>query len=318
MRFSMAAREFSVWRFSFRLVFSLTLLYFILDRVNLASVVEKFDNFALWALFSALLCQFASNVAASIRWRTVMNFAHGSRQSHGFYLRSLFRACFINQCLPTIIGGDTLRVVELAKRNVPYREALGGVAIDRVSGFAGLMLLNLIMLPIAGNIFPPAMFWTVALTSAGSIVGVGIGIGIPLDRWLGGSQRVAGLLEMAAFARRVLFSFRGLVLQAALSLSVHILSILSIFILARNLGVQLPLSNFLLILPTVFLLATIPLSISGWGIRESSMVSLFAMAGADQSAILATSVCFGIISLVSTLPGLWFLIQGQHRADKLE
>ena len=317
MKFSMAARGSAVWRFSFRLAFSLALLYFILDRVNLASVTEKLGSFAPWALFSSLLCQFASNVTGSIRWRTVMNSAHGARQSHGFYLRSLFRASFINQCLPTIIGGDTLRVVDLAKRSVPYREALGGVAIDRVSGFAGLMLLNLIMLPIAGNIFPPAMFWTVTLTSAAAIVVVGIGLGMPLDRWLGGSRRLAGLLEMIVFARRVFFSFRGLTLQAALSLSVHILSILSIFILARNLGIQLPLSNFLLILPTVFLLATIPLSISGWGIRESSMVSLFAIAGADQSTILATSVCFGILSLASTLPGLWFLIRGQHRAAKL-
>lgn len=306
------ARAPVVWRFFFRLALSLALLYFALGQVDLASAADKFGSFTPTALLAALLSQFASNTAASARWQAVMMSARGPRQSTAFYFRSLFCACFVNQCLPTIIGGDTLRVVDLAGRGVPPRDALGGVFIDRVVGFSGLVLLTLIMLPVAGGLFPPAMSWTVAFLSIAALAAVGIGVWLPLERWQARLRLPDGLIESAAFARRVLFDFRSLALQSVLTLMVHILSALAFFFLARDLGVQIPLSGFLLILPSVFFLAAVPLSISGWGIRETSVVALFAFVGADRSAILAVSVCFGVISFIATLPGLWFLLRGRR------
>lgn len=310
----MNTRVPAVWRFLFRLALSVALLYFALGQVDLATAAEKFASFTPQMLIVALLSQFASNVTAAVRWQAVMRSASADtpRQSAAFYFRSLFRACFVNQCLPTIIGGDTLRIVDLAGRGVPPRDALGGVVIDRIVGFSGLVLLTLIMLPIAGGLFSPAISWTVALMSMAALVAIGSGVWMPLERWKGRVRMPEGLIEASAFARRVLFDFRSLAVQVILTLMVHVLSALSFFVLARDLGVQIPLSGFLLMLPSVFLLAAVPLSVSGWGIRETSVVALFALAGADRSAMLAASVGFGVISLVATLPGLWFLLRGRH------
>ena len=53
-----------------------------------------------------------------------------------------------------------------------------------------------------------------------------------------------------------------------------------------------------LILP-VMLIATIPVSIAGWGVRESAMVLAFSYAGLAESDGLIVSILFGIVNLAA-------------------
>jgi hypothetical protein len=48
----------------------------------------------------------------------------------------------------------------------------------------------------------------------------------------------------------------------------------------------------------------IPLSVSGWGIREGAAALAFPVFGATASQGLAASVAFGLVFLVTVLPGL--------------
>ena len=48
-----------------------------------------------------------------------------------------------------------------------------------------------------------------------------------------------------------------------------------------------------LVLP-VMLIATIPISIAGWGLRESAMVLAFSFAGLAESDGLIVSILFGV------------------------
>src|SRR6516164_6073949 len=51
-------------------------------------------------------------------------------------------------------------------------------------------------------------------------------------------------------------------------------------------------------LPPVLLVATLPVSIAGWGVRESSFMFAFAHAGLAQSDGLAISILFGAASFI--------------------
>jgi hypothetical protein len=48
----------------------------------------------------------------------------------------------------------------------------------------------------------------------------------------------------------------------------------------------------------------IPLTISGWGVREGAAAALFPLAGTTASEGFAASVAFGLVLLVAVLPGL--------------
>ena len=53
---------------------------------------------------------------------------------------------------------------------------------------------------------------------------------------------------------------------------VHVFTAVVMFMFARNLGLPLTLLDCLLFMPPIMLLAAVPISIAGWGVREGVVV----------------------------------------------
>ena len=56
-------------------------------------------------------------------------------------------------------------------------------------------------------------------------------------------------------------------------------------------------------MPPVLLIATLPVSVAGWGVRESSFMFAFARAGLAQTDGLVISILFGAASFVVGMAG---------------
>jgi hypothetical protein len=68
-------------------------------------------------------------------------------------------------------------------------------------------------------------------------------------------------------------------------------------------------------MPPVLLIATIPVSIAGWGVRESSMIAAFAYARLAESDGLTLSVLFGAVSFaVGIVGGIVWISSGLRTA----
>jgi uncharacterized protein (TIRG00374 family) len=299
--------------FIVKLLFSFLILGLVFYKIDLAAVSQHLSTLSFGVLLLSLFFQLLSTLVASYRWNAIMRAAEAAFQPTRFYVRSFFKGSFINQGLPTTLGGDALRVVELTQRTGDRKGAFFGVLLDRLIGLSGLFLLNLLLLPISREIFPSEIFYGVQLVSGGCLLAAAIALAIPVEKIAAlmpeRLQRLFRILtELSGFARDVLVTHHSLLLQCFLALTIHIFSILSIYVLAQALGVAFPLTVFMVILPSVIIVASLPISISGWGVREGSMVALFALVGADKSAILAASICYGLIYFVSNLPGLWFFL----------
>lgn len=63
------------------------------------------------------------------------------------------------------------------------------------------------------------------------------------------------------------------------------------------------------LMPLVILLTILPISFAGWGVREGAMVGLFAMSGASKRQSWPVSIAYGVILIVSSLPGFAAWIQ---------
>jgi Uncharacterised protein family (UPF0104). len=64
-------------------------------------------------------------------------------------------------------------------------------------------------------------------------------------------------------------------------------------------------------MPPVILIATVPVSIAGWGVRESSMIVAFAYAGLAQSDGLTLSILFGAVGfIVGVVGGIVWIVSG--------
>ena len=100
----------------------------------------------------------------------------------------------------------------------------------------------------------------------------------------------------------------GLALSVVITAGVGI----SVWLSARAAGVDMGLIPFLVVTPMVMLIAMIPVTISGWGLRESAMVAAFSQLGADAALILAGSVLYGLAMIIVGGVGgvLWIAERG--------
>jgi uncharacterized membrane protein YbhN (UPF0104 family) len=90
-----------------------------------------------------------------------------------------------------------------------------------------------------------------------------------------------------------------------------------IWALALGLDAPVTLVDCLVLVPPVILVATLPISIAGWGAREVAMVTVFGLIGVPSAQATALSVLFGIATLLIALPGglLWMI---ERRVTPLE
>ena len=88
--------------------------------------------------------------------------------------------------------------------------------------------------------------------------------------------------------------------------------------LYASLGIKVTLLDCMVLMQPVALLANLPISVGGWGVRETAVVLLFGLIGVPSSAALVLSLQLGLLALLVVFPGgiLWLLLRLKERAPK--
>lgn len=301
----------SPWSALIRIVVTLLILGLIFRAVDLQSVLDHVKEIVPRLLLLGVLFQLLSTTLAAYRWYLVMR-PLGYGHEFGFYLRSYFKGAFFNQGLPTSIGGDAIRVIDVARKGCRKRDAFYGVFIDRVLGLVGLLILNLAANALNPDLLPQGMFVTINLLVASGVIGFIVLLFLRRLAWLK-QWRITRLFHtISENLSQVLVTPRDYAVQLGLSVAVHFLSLLAIFLVGRSVEMPFDLLTFLIIVPPVLLLTLIPLSLAGWGIREGAMIGLFTLIGADKVSVLTMSILYGLVLVVASLPGLQVYLKGKH------
>jgi uncharacterized membrane protein YbhN (UPF0104 family) len=121
-------------------------------------------------------------------------------------------------------------------------------------------------------------------------------------------DRRAGRLQVAARrfvgdARRLMASPLLTGLALLVSFAMHGSNLILTAALANQLGADISMLDVLLVVPTIILIASLPISIGGWGVREAALAVGFSALGQPTSVAVATSLIIGFANLLSSLPG---------------
>jgi len=92
------------------------------------------------------------------------------------------------------------------------------------------------------------------------------------------------------------------------------------YALSVGLRAQLSVLDAFVLIPPVILLTAVPISISGWGVREGAMVACLGLAGVPSEEALSISLLLGAVSVIIGLAGgvIWLASpeRGSYSADK--
>ncbi len=243
----------------------------------------------------------------------------GMQLKLGSLLRFFWLGLFFNQVLPSNVGGDAARAYCLIREGSGIGDASVVVLLDRIFGMVGLVLLVIVGMPLSFEyISDGATRWGVIVVAVGAVCA--IFFILVLDRLTARFRHlrvVRGLTALSKQARRLLFSTNPGIPLVLFSVGVHLISVAAIAVLAIATGIEVNWLAFAMVVPLAILLTTVPVSVAGWGVREGVMVVGLGYAGIPAEQAVALSILFGLLLLVTALPGgfVW-LLAGRRQSSK--
>ncbi|MBE0621683.1 MAG: flippase-like domain-containing protein [Burkholderiales bacterium] len=289
-----------------KLLISTVLVTLILKSTDANGVGSRLleTNIRFIVLFAGLMALLP--LLSAMRWSLLIRLASGHVGFTNAY-RVVMIGNFVGQLLP-VIGADAMRVWYAHRLGVSLGPAINSVVLDRVVALGGMLLLVLISLPWLWAIVPAWFFgWIAGLllaTLAGGLMLPALANSLPQswERW-----RLVRAGKKLMIASNDLLSHKpSLVYVLGLSLVTHLSIAVLVFGIARMAGVPVELGECFLLIPLVMLVAAIPVSVAGWGVREGAMVIAFGFINVSPGDALLVSVLFGLVVVISSFPGAVF------------
>ena len=293
-----------MWRYLLKAAISAVLIWLLVrnrDLGGLAREVLAVDPLPLTVAAAGL---FSLTLLQALRWSAVLR-AIGHRRGLRVSLPLTMIGLFFSQTLPTSIGGDGMRAWELHRDGIALSSAVSSVLIDRAAGLAGICLLVTITFPLLLGLVPnPAVATGVALLLAAGYGGIAVAMVFDqLPDRLRQFRVVRGVAALSTQLRAVLLTRRSALTALGASLVYQLGAVGVVIVLARGLHIPVEPAACLVIVPVANLSTVLPISISGWGVREGAFAAGFSFVGVAASDAIALSVLFGLLNMLVGIAG---------------
>ena len=286
-----------------RAVVSLGLLAGLAGWLDLGEVRSRVGAMRTEWVFLAIGISVLQVVVSAWRWRFTAG-RLGLVLPFRDALSEYYLASFLNQVLPGGVVGDVSRAWRHARtqQEASSGPAIRAVLLERASG-------QLVMTLVAVVSF---LSLPVTVDAGSGVAGIGAAVLATAVLAAGGlvlwSKRRGGgttpITDRVWQDTRAAFWSSG-ALPAQMGSSVFVVGtyVATYLLAARAVGVDTPLSILLPLVAPVLVSMLIPVTIAGWGVREATAAVLWGAVGLTAADGVVISVAYGVLVLLSTLPG---------------
>lgn len=299
----------------------LTLLFSRIDRAALQAVMLQAGSRYEW-LMAAVMLYGIIVLIGIVRWQLLLR-GQGIIVSWRITTIIFFIAQFFNSFFLGSTGGDLARIY-YAARAAPKNKTESAITVvmDRLIGMLAIFFLSTIMI-LCRRHFLQAQMQTrlpacavlamaAALPAAALIL-----VFIHRFRHSPPLRRISARPAFSSFIRRVFLAVtayrnhpRYLASAFFLSIIGHLVTVLISATIGYALNISLNFSDYLVAVPIVLILASIPITPAGLGLREGLALTVLSAFGVDKPhAISLSLMIFASVLLWSLVGGLVFLMQ---------
>lgn len=317
-------------RVGLQLAVSLALIGLLVGAARQTNLVASFATLRPEAIALAAALQLLAFVLNSRRWQLLLANV-GVRQRLADLASLYFIGQFFSLFLPTGTGGDVVRAYDVARRSGRPAETIMATLQERLLGLGASLLIGLVATLYYLPLVPLQLrIWMVIIQIVGAagitlLLYPALLFGIVKRFWRSNQQRPA--LQRIAdrpLVARLLTAVQPISelpalrpLRLALLLGMAITAVLMgigmYYVIGRSLGLQIGFMPFCLVVPLVWIVRMIPVSLNGVGISEGAFVFLIGLFGvpADQALVLALAV-LGVMTANALLGGLLLALRISH------
>jgi len=287
---------------------SLALMGVIFYRMDLSQLVGLMRGADVRFLALATGLVIVGLVIGAYRWQRLL-IALGISMPLHTLTASYFVGLFFNNFLPTSMGGDVVRIYDVARYSRRPSASAASVIAERALSSLAQGLIALVGLALGYDIARRFAGEIAALFAVLCLILLALLFG---DRWgrrialLRGKVRAA--LESIAFCLRDKSLALGVIF---VSLFFHAVIVLINYAIFQALGADVSLIYCFLVIPVILFITLLPVSINGLGIREWAYIYFFGRLGLSMTESVAASLMFFfLLILVSLIGGVIFALRG--------
>lgn len=280
-------------KFILKIAVSAGFVSWIIFTVDWSEVWIFLKKVELWQVGIYVLLYMAGILISSYKWKFLANIK-GFNLSLGGFFKLYFAGTFINNFMPSFIGGDAFKAYQIGKEGKKYPQALSTIVIDRATGLWGAMMLTLffallnfnvlsanpILININLAVLIALIISFIALKFKKSLLESRISKYLP-DKVLDFYEEFGEYSDNSGIiTKAVLYSFLfGLVGLAAAN-----------YVLFLALGIKIGILNYLSVIFLVSIISSIPVSINNIGIKEWAYITFFGLFGISSSAVVTVAI----------------------------
>ena len=314
-------------RFSFllRLVVTLSLVAFLISRIDFKRLPETISSIYWLPLVIAFGFGHVDRFLMALKWRLLIK-PQGLSVSVSDAITTTYMGNFGGQFLPGGIGTDVVRIYLLRKLNLPTISVAVSILLERVLGLYAHILVALIALVIAKSgvvVIPEKLSWAIVLL----FLLYTVGFAISFAPWAEGlletcSKRFPHLryLHKALAGVKSYRLYRNnkstLITFFALSMLEVVVVTLSFYFAAEAMALKISILQLLVSVPLILILARIPVSVSGIGVFEAVVALFFVQFGESISHAAIYGFLLRILQLFVLLPGGFLYLMEKPRTRR--
>lgn len=286
---------------------SVGLIYYLFTLIDLDRLLDQLRKVDSRFLIAALLLLLAQIGISSSKWHLILR-SDGVLMRLPFLIKTYMIGNFLSLFLPTSFGGDIYRVLAVRGINRDLAKSTSSVLFDRLTGVLALVSICMIAyLALPDQPYEPVVLIGYVLGVAGFLI-VSSDTAIRIIN--------ASKVSLVRKIGKILGSFRNyrrdprtlaLVILLSFIFQLNVVIVNKMYTMA--LGLDIPFSVLLVIIPLIYLTEILPISINGLGVRESAFGFFFVLIGHTVEEGLAVSLLvIGMRYLLGLLGGTLLLL----------
>lgn len=295
----MARASNKIYIFALKLAVSSASLFLIFRKTDIEHVAYILKSIGLASFLTVSAVYVVAQLVSTVRWRTLMTDRFPVRKLFSLYMIGAFFSTF----LPGLIGGDALRAYYLNKDARKMSATLASVFMDRYVGFVSLMAIGIAAFPFSLRSFAGSPYtWLMPVIFVSFVVASILFFTLQLGKRFRFMTEIYEYFSLLRDRKTTLASAIGL------SVIIQLMNFLMVIILAWRMNLPVSLLQLAVFLPIVITISSLPISISGIGVREGAFVILLGLINIGPEAATSLSLSWFFSIVIGSLPGLAFYV----------
>ena len=306
-----------------KLASSTALLIWVIRKTDLSEVVQAIKGANIYFLVSAFIIYCGSYYLRTYRWQILLK-TKGIKASNIYLYQSYMVGIFFSNFLPSIVGGDAVRIYDIWRLEPNKSISVSTVVVDRILGLLVLIAFAsgvLLFTPQVSSVLKPSYSYLWLLLGIVIIAVVLKKTFSPLRRlsyvlnkielpwWQKIKTKITNVFEAFISFSNHKFS---LIKALAWSILVQIAVIAHYYLIAKALNFPTSFAIFFLVVPIATVIMMLPISINGIGLRENAFVFLlgtFSPGTFRPDTIAFSWLAYGIVVVLGIIGGIIHMLR---------